>query len=88
VTVIVVTGIQAADKSTIAQALAERLARSVHLRGDVFRRMIVSGRADMGPANPPAGAIAQLKAPAPARTGRHLTNGCPHAAGFRVRPRT
>ena len=51
-TVIVVTGIQAAGKSTIAQALAERLERSVHLRGDVFRRMIVSGRAD-----PPAQAV-------------------------------
>jgi cytidylate kinase len=61
VTVIVVTGIQAAGKSTIAQALAERLERSVHLRGDVFRRMIVSGRAEMGPANPPAQAIAQLR---------------------------
>ena len=60
-TVIVVTGIQAAGKSTIAQALAERLDRSVHLRGDVFRRMIVSGRAEMGPADPPAEAIAQLR---------------------------
>jgi cytidylate kinase len=61
VTVIVVTGIQAAGKSAIAQALAERLDRSVHLRGDVFRRMIVSGRAEMGPADPPAQAIAQLR---------------------------
>jgi chloramphenicol 3-O-phosphotransferase len=61
VTVIVVTGIQAAGKSTIAQALAERLDRSVHLRGDVFRRMIVSGRAEMGPADPPAEAVAQLR---------------------------
>jgi predicted kinase len=60
VTVIVVTGIQAAAKSAIAQALAERLDRSVHLRGDVFRRMIVSGRAEMGPVDPPAQAIAQL----------------------------
>jgi chloramphenicol 3-O-phosphotransferase len=60
VTVIVVTGIQAAGKSTIAQALAERLDRSVHLRGDVFRRMIVSGRAEMGPADPPAEAVALL----------------------------
>jgi adenylylsulfate kinase-like enzyme len=42
--VIVVTGIQAAGKSTIAQALAERLDRPVRLRGDLFRRMIVSGR--------------------------------------------
>lgn len=60
-TVIVVTGIQAAGKSTVAQALAEQLDRSVHLRGDVFRRMIVSGRAEMGPASPPAEAVAQLR---------------------------
>jgi predicted kinase len=38
----------AAGKSTVAQALAERLPKSVHLRGDIFRRMIVNGRAEMG----------------------------------------
>lgn len=37
----------AAGKSTVAQALAERLPKSVHLRGDVFRKMMVSGRAAM-----------------------------------------
>ncbi|WP_146237222.1 ATP-binding protein [Deinococcus yavapaiensis] len=47
--VIVVTGVMAAGKSTVAQRLAERLERSVHLRGDVFRRMIVRGRADPTP---------------------------------------
>ncbi|MGH3898758.1 MAG: hypothetical protein ACRDTA_11005, partial [Pseudonocardiaceae bacterium] len=36
-------------KSTIAQMLAERLPRSVHVRGDLFRRMLVNGRADMLP---------------------------------------
>jgi cytidylate kinase len=45
--IILITGIMAAGKSTVAQSLAERLPRSVHLRGDVFRRMIVSGRATM-----------------------------------------
>jgi chloramphenicol 3-O-phosphotransferase len=44
---ILITGIMAAGKSTIAQHLAERLPHSVHLRGDVFRRMIVNGRAKM-----------------------------------------
>ncbi|MFT3851835.1 MAG: AAA family ATPase [Ilumatobacteraceae bacterium] len=42
-----VTGIMAAGKSTVAQALAERLPRSVHLRGDSFRKFIVNGRAEM-----------------------------------------
>jgi predicted kinase len=45
--VVLITGNMAAGKSSIAQTLAERLPRSVHLRGDVFRRMIVSGQAAM-----------------------------------------
>jgi hypothetical protein len=48
--VYLVTGIQAAGKSTVGQALAERLPRSVHVRGDLFRRMIVNGRAEITPA--------------------------------------
>jgi len=58
--IILVTGIQAAGKSTIAQALAEQLDRSVHVRGDLFRRMVVNGRAEMGAANPSAEAVRQL----------------------------
>ncbi len=51
--IIVVTGIMASGKSTVAQLLAERLERSVHLRGDLFRRMIVNDRREVGPgANP------------------------------------
>lgn len=46
---ILITGIMAAGKSTVAQLLAEQLPGSVHLRGDVFRKMIVSGRADKSP---------------------------------------
>jgi predicted kinase len=42
--VVLVTGVMAAGKSTVAQAPAERLPRAAHIRGDVFRRMIVSGR--------------------------------------------
>ena len=41
-----VTGISAAGKSTVSQLLAERFERSVHVKGDVFRRMVVSGRDD------------------------------------------
>ena len=43
--VVLVTGVMAAGKSTVAQLLAERFERSVHLRGDRFRRMIVRGNA-------------------------------------------
>jgi chloramphenicol 3-O-phosphotransferase len=58
--VVLVTGIQAAGKSTVAQLLAERLPRSVHVRGDLFRRMVVNGRADMTP-EPTAEALRQLR---------------------------
>ena len=43
------TGVMAAGKSTVAQLLAERLPRSVHVRGDIFRRFVVTGRADPTP---------------------------------------
>jgi cytidylate kinase len=43
--ILLITGIMAAGKSTVAQRAAERLPKSVHLRGDIFRRMIVNGQA-------------------------------------------
>ena len=58
--VILITGIQAAGKTTVAQLLAERLPQSVHLRGDLFRRMIINGRADMTP-GPSDEAVRQLR---------------------------
>lgn len=58
--VVLITGIMAAGKSTVAEALARRLPRSVHLRGDVFRRMVVSGREEMS-AEPSEEAWRQLR---------------------------
>lgn len=56
-----VTGIQAAGKSTVAQALVLRLpAPAVHVHGDQFRRWIVNGRADMTPDLAPE-ALRQLR---------------------------
>lgn len=57
---LLITGIMAAGKSTVAQGVAERFGRSVHLRGDLFRRMIVQGRSDMEP-SPSAEALHQLR---------------------------
>src|SRR3954467_2350091 len=57
--VIVITGAMSAGKSTVADLLAIRLPKSVHIHGDVFRRMVVNGRAEMTP-NPSPDAIAQL----------------------------
>lgn len=57
--IILVTGMMAAGKSSVAQELAGRLHPGVHLRGDIYRRMIVSGRAEMT-ANPDAAALSQL----------------------------
>jgi predicted kinase len=45
----VVTGVMAAGKSTVADLLARRFARGAHLRGDVFRKMIVTGRDPISP---------------------------------------
>jgi len=45
----VVTGVMAAGKSTVAELLAQRFARGVHVRGDVFRKMIVRGRDPIAP---------------------------------------
>lgn len=45
----IITGAVAAGKSTIAVSLARRLEQSVHLRGDVFRKMIVNGAAAIDP---------------------------------------
>lgn len=60
--VVLITGVMAAGKSTVAQALAERLPRAAHVRGDVFRRMVVSGRAEYVPGSPAGGeAEAQLR---------------------------
>jgi chloramphenicol 3-O-phosphotransferase len=60
--VVVITGVMAAGKSTVAQALVERLPRAAHVRGDVFRRMIVSGREEFVPGSGPGGeAEAQLR---------------------------
>ncbi|MGI6174428.1 MAG: AAA family ATPase [Christensenellales bacterium] len=44
---LLITGIMASGKTTVAQAIAERLPKCVHLDGDIFRRMIVTGRVEM-----------------------------------------
>ena len=54
------TGVAAAGKSTVADLLAQRFPRAVHVRGDVFRRMIVTGRAEPTPEMPSA-AMEQLR---------------------------
>jgi predicted kinase len=45
----VVTGPPASGKTTVGRLLAGHFPRGVHLEADVFRRNIVSGRAEMTP---------------------------------------
>jgi len=78
--ILLITGVMAAGKSSVAHAAAERLAKSVHLRGDMFRRMIVRGRIDMGDQDE-VGARAQLNLRYRAAVGVAKTY---HAAGFDV----
>ena len=67
--IIVITGAMAAGKSTVAQLLAERLPRAAHVRGDFFRRMIVSGQAPMSdPLSDEAAAQLRLRHQLAART--------------------
>lgn len=56
----VITGVMAAGKSTVAQALAERFEAGVHVRGDTFRRAVVRGRHEMTTA-PTDEALDQLR---------------------------
>jgi chloramphenicol 3-O-phosphotransferase len=51
--IFLISGISAAGKTTTAQLLAERFDPSVHVKGDVFRRMVVSGRVHMRDDAPP-----------------------------------
>src|SRR5215472_4971410 len=49
VALVVISGVSASGKSTVARLLAERFDRGVCVSGDTIRAMIVSGRVDMRP---------------------------------------
>lgn len=57
--VFLITGIMAAGKSTVAQLLTETFDKGVHVRGDMFRKMIVAGRDELLP-NASKEALSQL----------------------------
>ena len=78
--VVLVTGISAAGKSTVADLLARRFERGVHVKGDVFRRMVVAGRQEMT-ADPSDEARRQLRLRY--RLGA-ATADAYHQAGFSV----
>lgn len=45
--IVLVTGLQAVGKSTVARLVAESFERGAYVEGDLFWRMVVSGGADM-----------------------------------------
>jgi cytidylate kinase len=57
---VLITGIPAAGKSTVSDLLARRFERGVHVKGDIYRRMVVAGRHEMT-STPSKGAWQQLR---------------------------
>ncbi|MCP2261031.1 Chloramphenicol 3-O-phosphotransferase [Streptoalloteichus tenebrarius] len=57
---IVVTGISASGKTTVARLLAESFPRGAFVEGDLVREMVRTGRVDMSP-EPSEEALAQLR---------------------------
>lgn len=56
---LIVTGAQAAGKTTLGRALAAQLPRAVHIDGDAIHQLVVSGEVSMD-VPPPPGALEQL----------------------------
>jgi predicted kinase len=57
--IIVVSGIMASGKSTVARLLAGRFARGAHVEADALQRMIVSGGVWVGESGEPGGEAAR-----------------------------
>ncbi len=57
---VLVTGIQAAGKSTVGRLLAERFQRGTFIDGDTIGKFVVAGREDMA-ATPSSEALRQLR---------------------------
>ena len=77
--IFLVTGAQAAGKSTVGRLLAERFDRGAFVEGDLMWKLVVSGGVDMGPVPPPAEAVRQYELRL--RNGAMLADSL-HSSGF------
>jgi cytidylate kinase len=78
--VVLITGISASGKSTVGELLSRRFVLGVHVKGDVFRRMVTSGGQEMT-ASPSEEAARQLRLRY--RLGARTADAY-HDAGFSV----
>lgn len=78
-----ITGVMASGKSTVAILLAGQLPRAAHVRGDVFRRMVVSDREELLPEETTEAEPDWVFAPQDIILGDNLTR---HVARVHTRP--
>ncbi|MFE4593275.1 hypothetical protein [Streptomyces laurentii] len=77
--VVLITGVMAAGKSTVAELLARRLPRAAHVRGDLFRRMMEALDRVLRERTPRVGLWLDTSGQSPDQTVTAILEGLPAA---------